>query len=76
MNVIPRYADSTRQSEPSEAILLAEIQQLRTKCEIYEQALDEIANASDIPPAGLTFQNRCNHWRGIARSARIAAEGG
>lgn len=76
MNAIPPYADSTRQSPACEPLLLAEIQQLRAKVEILEKGLGEIAHASDVPPAGCTWQTRCNQWRRIASAALTAAEGG
>jgi hypothetical protein len=78
MNHIPPYSDSTRvpQHPPSDPLLLAELDQARTRIEILEQGLREIAEASDVPPAGRTWQERANHWRRIARATLTAAEGG
>ncbi len=61
---------------PSEPLLLAELEQSRTRIEILEQGLREIAEAPDVPPAGRTWQERANHFRRIARAALTAAEGG
>lgn len=61
---------------PSEAVLLAELEQSRMMIEILTQALEQIANASDVPPPGITWRDRCTVWRATASAALTAAEGG
>jgi hypothetical protein len=61
---------------PSEPLLLAELDQARTTIEILQQALESMANASDVPPSGMTWRDRCGVWRATARAALTAAEGG
>lgn len=59
-----------------EMIRHGSVEQSRAAIEILRQALDEIANASDVPPPGRTWQERAQHFRRIASAALTAAEGG
>lgn len=60
----------------SEAVLLAELQQLRERVEILDQGLRVIADASDLPPPCCTWQDRCRYFVRTAQAALVASEGG